>query len=71
MQNCAAADLCLVMGSSLRVSPANDMPAACATNGGRLVIINLQTTPLDNLATLVINAKCDDVMRMLMQKLAY
>ena len=35
------------------------------------MIINLQSTPLDNLATLVIHAKCDDVMEMLMQKLSY
>ena len=70
-QNCAHADLCLAMGSSLRVSPANGMPAACAQNGGRLVICNLQKTPLDHLATLVIHAKCDDIMKGLMEKLAY
>ena len=35
------------------------------------MIVNLQTTPLDNLATLVIHAKCDDVIEMLMQKLGY
>ena len=69
--NCASADLCLVMGSSLRVSPANGMPQACAENGGRLVICNLQQTPLDHLAALVIHAKCDDIMELLMQKLAY
>ena len=69
--NCASADLCLAMGSSLRVSPANGMPAACARNGGRLVICNLQKTPLDNLATLVIHAKCDDIMKLLMKKLGY
>ena len=39
--NCASADLCLAMGSSLRVSPANGMPQACAMNGGNLVIVNL------------------------------
>ena len=59
------------MGTSLRVSPANTFPEQCALNGGRLVICNLQSTPLDHLATLVIHAKCDDVMAMLMQKLAY
>mmetsp|Transcript_12432 Transcript_12432/g.15876 ORF Transcript_12432/g.15876 Transcript_12432/m.15876 type:complete len:145 (+) Transcript_12432:373-807(+) len=41
-QNCSHADLCLAMGSSLRVSPANGMPQATAENGGRLVICNLQ-----------------------------
>lgn len=71
MENCGNADLCLAMGSSLRVSPANGMPAACAMNGGRLVLINLQKTPIDHLATMVIHGKCDDVMKMLMEKLSY
>ena len=70
-QNGASADLCVCMGSSLRVSPANDMPAATARNGGNLVIINLQKTPLDAFATLCIYGKCDDVMDLLMQKLGY
>ena len=69
--NCMTADVCLSMGSSLRVSPANTFPEQCALNGGQLVICNLQTTPLDHLATLVIHAKCDDVMELLMKKLNY
>ena len=40
-QNCQHSDLCLAMGSSLRVSPANDMPKSTAENGGSLVIGNL------------------------------
>merc|ERR1712096_148359 len=35
----------------------------------RLVICNLQQTPLDGLAAMRIGAKCDDVTRLLMQKL--
>ena len=60
-QNCASADLCLGMGSSMRVQT---LPEQCALNGGRFVIVNLQATPLDHLATLIIRAKCDDVMVM-------
>ena len=59
----------LAMGSSLRVTPAADMAAATANNGGSLVIINLQKTPLDNQAILKINAKIDDVFNILMSKL--
>jgi len=59
------------MGTSLRVSPACDMPKSTAMNGGNLVICNLQKTPLDNLATLCIYAKCDDIMELLMKKLDY
>jgi len=70
-QNCESADLCLAMGSSLRVSPACSMPLACAERGGNLVIVNLQKTPIDDAATMVIHAKCDDVMKMLIAKMGY
>lgn len=64
------ADFCLVLGSSLRVTPAADVPEEVAERGGRLVIVNLQRTPLDRSAALVIHAKCDDVMEGLMTRLA-
>ena len=38
-ENGAQADLCIAMGSSLRVTPAADMPAATAEHGGKLVIV--------------------------------
>jgi hypothetical protein len=57
------------MGSSLRVTPAADIPLSTAENGGKLVIVNLQKTPLDKHAALVIHAKCDDMMKILMKKL--
>ena len=59
------------MGSSLRVSPANLLPQATAERGGNLVICNLQKTPLDDYAALVIHAKCDDIMTGLMERLGY
>ena len=49
------ADLALVLGSSLKVGPACDMPAQVAKNGGKLVIVNLQHTPFDGRASLVRN----------------
>ena len=69
--NCRIADLCIVMGTSLRVTPAADMPMETCANKGNLVICNLQKTPLDNYATLCIYAKCDDIMNLLMKKLGY
>lgn len=58
------------MGSSLRVTPAADMPVETAKNGsGNIVVVNLQKTPLDSMAALVIHAKCDDVMEKVMAKL--
>lgn len=63
------ADVCLAMGSSLRVTPAADMPETVAEKGGKLVIVNLQATPLDSVAALVIHGMCDDVMARVMKKL--
>jgi hypothetical protein len=56
------------MGSSLTVTPAADIPKQVA-NKGRLVIVNLQTTPLDKFAFLRINGLCDDVMKRLAAKM--
>lgn len=64
-------DLCLAMGTSLRVTPAANMPASVSQKGHNLVICNLQKTPLDHLAALCIYAKCDDIMIPLMDKLGY
>jgi len=66
--NAAKADLCLCLGSSLKVTPAADMPAETLRNGGKLVIVNLQPTPLDKYA-LRINGFIDNVMERLMAKL--
>ena len=64
------ADLMLSLGSSMRVSPANEMAGACADTGrGNLVIVNLQKTPMDWQASLVIHAKIDDFFELLMKKL--
>ena len=66
----AKADLCLALGSSLRVTPAADMPQQVGeTKGSDLVIVNLQKTPLDRYASLCIYAFCDQVMELLCAKL--
>jgi mono-ADP-ribosyltransferase sirtuin 6 len=52
------ADLCLALGTSLRIIPAADMPALA----DKFVIVNLQETPKDGEAALVIRAKVDGVM---------
>ena len=43
-----AADVCIVVGSSLVVYPAADIPAQTRRAGGALAIINNQPTPLDH-----------------------
>ncbi len=47
------ADLMLVIGSSLQVSPVNMLPQYCLNNGGKLVIVNFMSTYLDHLAEIV------------------
>jgi len=50
-------DLFLVVGSSLRVSPAAHLPRLALKNEVPLLIINLMSTPLDSLADVVIQEK--------------
>ena len=52
------ADLMLIVGSSLQVSPANLLPQYCVKNGGKLIIANQMPTHLDNFAEINIR---DDV----------
>jgi NAD-dependent SIR2 family protein deacetylase len=68
-ENSQRADLMLALGSSLTVSPANQMPETTKQRGGKLVICNLQKTHLDNIADIRIFAKCDDVMNLVMKDL--
>ena len=48
------ADLMLVMGSSLMVTPAADLPRITLQAGGKLVILNRDPTHLDEYAALVL-----------------
>lgn len=50
-ENADKADLCLVLGSSLTVTPACKVPEKVGKNG-KLAICNLQKTPLDRLSQL-------------------
>lgn len=47
-------DLMIVVGSSLEMAPAGDLPALAVETGAKLVIINLEPTCLDHLADIVI-----------------
>jgi len=50
-------DLFLVLGSSLVVTPAALFPVKAKRNGARLAILNRDSTPLDEMADLVLNAE--------------
>lgn len=49
------AELFIVLGSSLTVTPANQFPIIAKQNGAKLVIINMEPTDFDIYADLVIN----------------
>ncbi|KAJ9522453.1 hypothetical protein QJQ45_008260 [Haematococcus lacustris] len=51
--------LCLVLGSSLQISPANEIPLNTRSKGGELVIVNLQKTPQDGSATMLVRGRVD------------
>jgi len=55
-------DLLIVVGSSLVVYPAANMPLYAKQRGAGLVIINLGTTPADRIADVVIHASAGEVM---------
>jgi NAD-dependent deacetylase len=57
-----AADLMFAIGSSLVVTPAADLPRVTKKYGGRVVIINRDPTPLDELADEVINASIGETL---------
>lgn len=64
------ADLMLVVGSSLEVAPASDLPELALENGAKLIIINDQPTYLDERADLVIHADVAQVLPRLVEKVA-
>jgi len=69
IDNAKSSDLCIVLGSSLTVSPANEMPKYTKKNNGQLCIVNMQSTRLDSTADIRIFAKTDLVVELLMEEL--
>ncbi len=62
-QETEKADLFIVLGSSLSVSPANHFPLMAKSHGAKLVIVNMEPTDFDDYADLVINdRKIGDVL---------
>lgn len=55
-------DLFVVVGSSLVVTPAADMPREALLSGAKLVIINQGETPFDHMASLRFHGRIDDVL---------
>ena len=58
-------DLYIVVGSSMRISPANKIPDLVKQNGGKLIIINAQNTTFDADSDLRIWSSADNAMRLI------
>jgi len=61
----AAADLLLVVGSSLLVYPAASLPGETRKAGGRVIIVNNEPTCQDDLAELVLCGQAGEILQQL------
>jgi NAD-dependent deacetylase len=64
------ADLMLAIGSSLVVTPAADLPRIAKSAGARLVIINRDATPLDEIADATLASSIGDVLSAIESRLS-
>jgi NAD-dependent deacetylase len=55
-------DLMLVVGSSLAVRPAADIPVIAVRQGAPLVVVNDEPTPLDEVATAVLRGRSGELL---------
>lgn len=61
------ADVVLVVGSSLVVYPAAEIPLAAARSGAKMIVVNAEATPFDDLADVVIRGKAGAVLPEIVQ----
>jgi len=55
-------DCFLVIGSSLVVSPANQLPILAKQSGAKVIILNLEETQMDEVADVIIHGKAGEIM---------
>lgn len=65
-----ACDAMIVAGSSLEVSPVNELPRLAKQTGAKIIYVNLNSTHLDYLADVIIHADVADVLPMLADSLS-
>jgi NAD-dependent deacetylase len=61
-EHAGRSDLFIVVGSSLVVTPAADMPREAIRAGAKLVIVNQGETPFDRVASLRFHERIGDVL---------
>lgn len=62
-------DLMLIIGSSLEVAPASEIPMLAHRTGSKLIVINLETTAADRIADVVIHADAAEILPMVLQRM--
>lgn len=65
----SAANLIIVVGSSLEVVPANSLPLIAIRHGAHLAIINRSSTPMDKFADILIPANIEEVLPLVVDSL--
>jgi NAD-dependent deacetylase len=65
-----AADVVLIVGSSLQVYPAAGIPRLARQHGAELCIINAEPTPYDDVAYAVIHGKAGEVLPEVVRRIA-
>ena len=65
-----AADVVLIVGSSLQVYPAAGIPRMAREHGADLCIINAEPTPFDDLAAVVIHGKAGEILPQIVRQVA-
>ncbi|XVF70895.1 hypothetical protein PTKIN_Ptkin11bG0198900 [Pterospermum kingtungense] len=66
-KHCRMGDVVLCLGTSLQITPACNLPLKSLRGGGKIVIVNLQKTPKDKKASLVIHGFVDKVVAGVME----
>jgi NAD-dependent deacetylase len=64
------ADVVLVVGTSLAVYPAADIPLEAVRSGARMIVVNAEPTPFDRLAEVVIHGRSGDVLPRIVELMA-
>jgi NAD-dependent deacetylase len=65
-----AADVVLIVGSSLQVYPAAGIPRLALEHGAELAIVNAEPTPFDDRAAAVLHGKAAELLPQLLSRMA-
>ncbi|MBM4466791.1 MAG: NAD-dependent deacylase [Chloroflexi bacterium] len=63
-------DLMLVVGSSLEIAPASEIPFVALRCGAKAIVVNLQPTPLDSQADVVIHQDVAEVLPRIIREIS-